>query len=129
MSTTETTDRRAVAGEPIPAWADRELRLERRLDVALAELAQARETCRMLSEGLDRMAAQRDRARARGDRAEAALASRDAQLLAQAGRLRERLRQLGEEQGMRADAERRLARTLEARSIGARLRAWLGGGR
>ena len=38
MSTTETTDRRAVAGEPIPAWADRELLLERRLDTALAEL-------------------------------------------------------------------------------------------
>ena len=42
MSTTETTDRRAVAGEPIPPWADRELRLERRLDVALAELTEAR---------------------------------------------------------------------------------------
>ena len=127
MSTAETTDRRLVAGEPIPAWADRELLLERRLDVALGELAAARETCRMLADGLRHTAAMRDEAQVRAVRAEATLASRDAQLLAQAGRLRERLRQLGEEQGLRAAAERRLARLREARTIGARLRSWLGG--
>lgn len=81
MSTAETTDIRAVAGEPIPAWADRELLLERRLDTALAELAEARAdreaecTGRALLAALARgLARERHQALARADAAEGQLA-------------------------------------------------------